>query len=210
MHRLAVLALAMALVPAPISAQHRPIAGVYGGINFAKFGGDDVGNVDTRTGVQAGLFASFPLSSILAVQPGVAYSQEGTSVDAGGGITGTFKLDYIQVPVLLKLSAPLQANSNLRPYVVAGPALGFEVRCKVRAEVSGQSAEADCDNSSVNFQTKSVLFGLHLGAGLEISRLFLGLRYQLGLTSIDDSGANADVKNRVLAIVAGYGFRLGR
>lgn len=209
-HTVLALALAVPFLALPMAAQQRPQLGVFGGINFAEFGGDDVSNVDTRTGVQAGLFASFPLSSILAVQPGVAYSQEGTSVDAGGGITGTFKLDYIQVPVLLKLSAPLQANSKLRPYVVAGPALGFEVRCKVRAEASGQSAEADCDNSSVNFQTKSVLFGLHFGAGLEISRLFLGVRYQLGLTSIDDSGANADVKNRVLAIVAGYGFRLGR
>ena len=40
-------------------------------------------------------------------------------------------------------------------------------------------------------------------------RADLALRYQLGLSSIDDSGAGADIKNRVLAIVAGYGFRLG-
>jgi hypothetical protein len=203
------LALVLPLLAAPVSAQDRAVAGFYGGVNFAKFGGDDVSNVDTRTGFQAGVFASFPLGKMIALMPGVAYSQEGTGVDVGGGVTGTFKLDYIEVPLLLKLSAPLQGNSNLRPYFVAGPSLGFQVGCKLRAESGSQSAEADCDDPTVNLKTKSVQAGLTFGAGLEISRLFLGLRYQLGLTSIDDTGGNNDIKNRVLAIVAGYGFRLG-
>jgi hypothetical protein len=31
----------------------------------------------------------------------------------------------------------------------------------------------------------------------------------VGLSSMDDTGENNDIKNRVLAIVAGYGFGLG-
>jgi hypothetical protein len=53
------------------------------------------------------------------------------------------------------------------------------------------------------------VYSVHFGAGIEMFRLFGGRKYQPGLTSIDDSGNNLDVKNRVLAIVAGYGFRLG-
>jgi len=199
--------------PLAQSQQPAPSQGVaigpVGGINFAKFGGSDVGNVDTRTGFMAGVFVSLPLGKYLAIVPTAAYSQEGTSVDVGGGITGSFKLDYIEVPVLLKLSAPLAGTGHLRPYVLAGPALGFLISCKIKASSGSQSAEANCDDPSVGANAKSLQFSTHFGAGLEIGRLMLGLRYQLGLTSIDDTGADADVKNRVLSIVGGYGFRLG-
>jgi hypothetical protein len=209
MRLLPALALVLPLLTAPVAAQNRPTVGVYGGVNFAKFGGDDVGDVETRTGFQAGAFASIPLGRIVSLMPGVAYSQQGTGVDIGGGVTGTFKLDYIEVPLLLKLAAPLQGSPKLRPYAVLGPAVGFEVGCKVKAQSGSQSAEVDCDDPTLGLQTKPVEVGLHFGAGLEVSQFFVGLRYQLGLTSLDDSGADADIKNRVLAIVAGYGFRLG-
>jgi len=209
MRSLSALALVLALLSPPAAAQNRPAVGVYGGVNFAKFGGDDVGDVDTRTGFQAGAFASIPLGRIVSLVPGVAYSQQGTGVDVGGGISGTFKLDYVEVPLLLKLAAPLQGSPKVRPFAVLGPALGFEVGCKVKAQSGSQSAEVDCDDPALGLQTKSVEFGLHFGAGIEVSQFFLGLRYQLSLTSLDDSGADADIKNRVLAIVAGYGFKLG-
>jgi Outer membrane protein beta-barrel domain len=209
MRRTSALVLALPLLAAPLPAQTRAAVGAFAGVNFAKFGGDDVGSVQTRTGIQVGAFAAIPLGRLLSVVPAVTYSQEGTDVNAGGGITGTFKLDYIEVPLLLKLGAPLQGSPTLRPYVVLGPAVGFEVGCKVAARSGSQSAEVNCDDATVGLQTKSVQAGLHFGAGLDISQFSIGLRYQLGLTSIDDSGANADVKNRVLAIVAGYGFRLG-
>jgi hypothetical protein len=210
MRSLSALALVAPLLALPLSAQQRPQLGVFGGVNFAKLGGDDVGTGgQTRTAVLGGVFASLPLGRVLALVPGVAYSQEGTDVDAGGGITGTLKLDYLEVPVLLKLAAPLQGTPKLRPYVVVGPTVGFEVGCKVAAQSGSQSAQVDCDDPTAGVQTKSVQASLQFGGGLEISQFFVGLRYQLGLTSIDDSGSNADVKNRVLAIVAGYGFRLG-
>lgn len=203
--------LLVALNTTPLLAQARQetLIGPIGGVNFAKFGGDDVSRVDTRTGFHAGLFASFPLGRYVALVPGAAFSQEGTSVDLGGGATGTLKIDYLEVPVLLKLGAPLQGKGNLRPYVIAGPGVGFKVSCKVRAENASQSAEADCDDPTVGAATKSVQFSAIFGGGLDIGRFTFGLRYQLGLTSIDNSAAEADVKNRVLALFAGYGFRLG-
>lgn len=203
--------LLVALMTAPLAAQTRPatLAGPFGGINFAKFGGDDVGDVETRTGFHAGLFLSVPLGNYFALVPGAAYSQEGTSVDAGGGISGTFKLDYLEIPVLLKLGAPLQGKGTLRPFVMAGPSLGFRLSCKLHAESGSQSAEADCDDPSIQLESKSVQFSALFGAGIDVGRVTLGLKYQLGLSSIDDTGGDADVKNRVLSIFAGYGFRLG-
>jgi len=192
----------------PVAPQGAVI-GPFGGINFAKFGGSDVGPVDTRTGFQAGIFASFPIGKFVAIAPSVSYSQEGTSVDVGGGVSGTFALDYIEVPVMLKLGAPLAGTGQLRPYVMAGPALGFLLTCKVKASSGSQSAEADCDDPTLGLDARSLQVSADFGAGLDIGRFTVGLRYHLGLTSVDDTGADADVKNRVFSIIAGYGFRLG-
>lgn len=199
------------LLAGPLQAQagQETRIGPFGAINFATFGGSDVGDVDTRTGVQAGVFASFPLSRYLALVPAASYSQEGASVDVGGGVTGTFLLDYLEVPVLLKLTAPLEGHPQLRPWIMAGPSVGFQLSCKVRAENSSQTAEGDCNDANVNAATKSVAFSGVLGVGMDVGRFTVGLRYQAGLSSIDDSGADADVKNRVLALAVGYGFRLG-
>lgn len=212
LRRLTVLSLLVALPALPLLAQapQETLIGPFAGVNFAKFGGGDVSGVDTRTGFHAGVFATFPLGRYFAVVPAVAYSQEGTSVDLGSGVTGTFKLDYLEVPVLLKLGAPLAGRGNLRPWVEAGPDVGFKVSCKVRAESGSQSAEVDCNDPALGADIKGVQFSALFGAGLDVGRLTFGLRYQLGLSKIDDSGAEADVKNRVFALFAGYGFRLGR
>lgn len=68
------------------------------------------------------------------------------------------------------------------------------------------SAEADCDDQTVQLQVEGTDFGLRFGAGVEIGRFMLGGRYQLGLTSIDESSGNADIKNSVLAVTAGFRF----
>src|SRR5512134_1589049 len=106
MRPLSALALTLPLLTAPVAAQNRPLLGVYGGVNFAELGGEDVGEVSSRTGLQAGAFASIPLGGILALVPGVAYSQEGTDVETGTSTSLTVKLDYLEVPLLLKVAAP--------------------------------------------------------------------------------------------------------
>ena len=60
-----------------------------------------------------------------------------------------------------------------------------------------------------NLRTRSLVWSGQVGAGIEVSRLFVEARYQKGLTSIDDSGEGLEIRNRVLAVVTGYGFRVG-
>jgi hypothetical protein len=203
---IALATLLAAGVAQPISAQaKRPRFGVVGGLNFAKWTGDDVGSgAETRTGFHAGGVITVDLSPSLGIQSGLVYSQEGTSADFGGGVTGKIQMDYLQIPVYLKLQTTLQGSTPLRPHLYAGPALGVRVRCRVEASSGGTSASADCNDSGLD--TKSTEFGAHFGGGVDIGRFTIGGRYQLGLSSIDDSGADADVKNSVFAITAGYRF----
>jgi hypothetical protein len=56
-------------------------------------------------------------------------------------------------------------------------------------------------------------FGLVVGGGVEIATGGTGgavtadARYVLGLTSIDDSADEFDVKNGTIALILGYAFR---
>jgi serine/threonine-protein kinase len=49
-------------------------------------------------------------------------------------------------------------------------------------------------------------FGLIFGAGVEFGKITVDARYNLGLTTIDDSEEEADVKNSVISIMVGYSF----
>ena len=190
------------------SAQrHRPRFSVVGGVNFATWRGSDVGSgATTRTAVHAGALATLDLNRAVSIQSGLVYSQQGTGADVGGGVTGTIKVDYLLVPFYVLAGTTLQGTTPLRPYLYAGPAVGLKVHCRVEASNGGTSASADCDDPSVGLKVKGTDFGLHFGAGVGFGRFTVGGRYQLGLSSIDDTGGNANIKNSVFAITAGYQF----
>jgi hypothetical protein len=190
-----------------VAQGRRPYFGVVAGINFAKWTGSDVGSGSKRrTAFHGGGTVGIPLSQAVTIQSGLMYSQEGTGADLGGGVSGSIKVDYLVVPLELKAGTTLTGTTPIRPYLLAGARVGFKTRCKVEASSGGASAEVDCDDPSLQLQLKGTDFGLNFGAGVEIGRVTIGGRYTLGLTSVDDTGGNADVKNSVLAISGGYRF----
>jgi hypothetical protein len=209
---ISLLLLPLVSLSSPADAQEEAKEiGIFVGLNMADFHGADATGADNRTGFQGGGFISFPFSRSLAIQFGLGYSQQGAKVDVGGGTSGTFQLDYILVPAFLKLSAPLANNRSLRPHVYMGPVLGFKTKCKVKVQGGGvPTTEFQCDDPNLQLETKSTDFSLAIGAGLDIGAASVGVRYQLGLTKIDDTSQPADIKNRVFAIIGGYRFRLGR
>jgi len=189
-------------------AHQRIRIGPVAGVNFATWTGNDVGSGATRrTGVHAGIMVTGELGRIFALQTGALYSQEGTGVELPGTtITGSFKVDYVRVPLLLQARMALP-GSGIRPYALTGPALGIKVHCRIEAESGGQSAAADCDDPTVGLNLTTTDFGWVFGLGLDIGRFTVGGRYQLGLKSIDDTSNTAsDVKNSLLALTAGYSF----
>src|SRR3954462_3769554 len=76
--------------------------GVKGGVNLATFRADvDAGDFGYRIGLIGGAFYTFALGDRVDIQPEALYSQQGATVDAAGG-SGTAKLDYLSVPVLVR------------------------------------------------------------------------------------------------------------
>ena len=164
-------------------------------------GGDaDSEGMDTgfRTGMALGGFVTYSLSDNFSVQPELAYSMQGASYEAKEGDAEiTLKLDYLQIPVLAKY----QVNDF---NFFGGPVFAFNLNDEAEMEDNGHTTESDLDDVA------GMSFDLAFGAGYEFpltqGAVTVDARYDLGLTTIDDSDAEADVKNGVISVMVGYRF----
>jgi len=185
--------------------------GIKAGLNLANEGGSDVEDffgqsLDARTGFNGGFFFMYQFNKMFAIQPEAYYTMKGATANVGG-FDFTLKLDYIEVPLLLKLIIPVQ-GSNITPAIFAGPAVGFKTAAKIKGEFEGQSAEEDID-SLVTSTDFSLIFGAGLGFMVGANEVGVDVRYSLGLSSWDNySDDPADVKNNVLSFNAYFGFNI--
>jgi hypothetical protein len=190
----------------PLNAQMQ--IGPKAGLNIANLVGDDVEEFhlgeDSKTGFTGGIFFMYQFSNLFAIQPEVYYTMKGSTREIDN-VQLTFSVDYIEVPVLLKLIIPVE-GSNIRPSIFAGPSVGFNTTAKFKIEADGESEEEDVED------VKSTEFGLVFGGGVGFmigkNELGFDIRYILGLTTLDDSDFDGDIKNTVINFNIYFGFSL--
>jgi len=154
------------------------------GVNFSGVTGDDVDNVNSRTGIRVGAVASIGISEVFSVQPEVVYSMRGWK---DGEFT--IKIDYVDVPIL----ADFEVYDGLS--LQGGPIIGFNIS----GEVEGGGNTSDLDN------IESVNFGFAVGAQYEFSMgLFLNARYDMGFNDVFSGDIDIAAKNCGLAFSMGY------
>lgn len=196
------LALAtLAATPAHLRAQAQ--MGAIAGATFSTLRGID--GLDTRTSTLGGL-SIVTSGGALAWQPELLVVSKG----AKQGTTGStgLKLDYVEIPLLLRIS--LAPETPVNPHIYAGPYLGLQVSCNV------QGTSAGCDDLP-GVSTRTVDAGGIAGGGvsLDVGGMMLtgGVRYSFGVSKVADLGvapARQAAKNGVFAIYAGIGVRLGK
>lgn len=192
------------------TTQAQTTLSVRAGASIATLGGDDVTDAESRTGMNVGAALTFGVSDNLGVHVGAGYAQKGATSTADG-VDATFKLDYIEVPVLLELAVP--TTGSISPRFFLGPAISVEAGCEVEGTDQGVTVTVDC--SDFGAPVKSIDIGAMGGAGLSIATgeslaVTLDVLYDLGLSTIDDSSNPDDVKNRAWSIVAGVSFPIGQ
>lgn len=202
MKRLAIVGVTMlfALWATPAVGQG---VGAHAGFTFATATGDDVDQADYKTDLSFGAYLTFDLGPALSIRPELNYMAFGADVSEAD-ITGTLDIRYVQVPVLFRLALPMP---GARPYLFAGPAVSFEAKCTVEAESGGISASASCNDADL-FERKSMMWeligGAGLGFGLGPGEASIGVRYDMGLTSLDDSGQDADIRSQAISVLIGF------
>lgn len=187
----------VALTASPAWAQGG--GGVIIGANFAniEFTGSDEPNWDRRLGLVGGVFVTMPLGSSFSVQPEVLYSQKGAKAKEGGDEL-TLELDYLDIPVLARVTAGGPTGLVL----FGGPSFGFKLRARSKVDVEGTKEETDIGNDVETFD-----LGLVIGAGVQSRSVLFDARYQWGLSNINKDEFDAtEVKNRVFSVLLGFRF----
>lgn len=196
------VSLAVALLALPASAL--PVGpsagvGVKGGLNLSKF--SDIGAItqgeignDVKTGFIGGAYGKFALGPLNAQIEGL-YSMRGAKGSLPAGL-GDYeaKLNYFEIPLLLKFELPLPA---LAPYLYAGPTYSY----LLKAEVDGEDVKDDMKSSE---------WSLAIGGGVQMLKFNVEIRYMMGLTELldqdttGDQGYLNDSKNRTVTFLVGY------
>jgi hypothetical protein len=176
--------------------------GVQVGLNLANLQGDDVEDVDARTGINVGLTGEYEFSPSFGLMVGAIYSQQG----ADGSILGqdsTLKLDYINVPVLAKFYLGGSGFS-----IDAGPQIGFIVKDEYEInEGAFAGSTTDYDAEPIDLSVGGGLsYKFREGAFLE--GISLSTRYMVGLSNIynDNDTFSDNVTNQVFSFNLGYKF----
>ncbi len=192
-------ALALAATALTAQAQEKQV-GLLLGANFATLNGSDYvsDGAGTRTGFVGGLFVAIPLGGgNWFIEPEVLYSMQGDTYD-NSAYNGTDALDYIRIPVLIKWVANPGAKGF---YVMAGPSVGFNVKCNDSGDaVGGGSYDEDCSDFGVKALT---VFSGDLGAGYSFGRFSIEGRYNFDWSDAVelDDGTAVDVKNSVISAI---------
>jgi opacity protein-like surface antigen len=175
--------------------------GVKGGLNIAtqSYGGEDAPSPSSLTGFHIGGLVEIKISDKFSIQPELLYSTQGSKFSMTGYSTeNSFKLSYINIPVMLKYFVAEKFSLE------AGPQIGFLTSSKMEVILSGITGSKDAKEIF-----KTVDFGLNIGAGYDFTKkISVNARYNFGLSNIAKNEDNSDIsiKNGVFLVSVGYKF----
>ena len=165
--------------------------GWYGGVKFGVVGSHISGATDDwdanriKSGISLGLAAGFNISPMAAFESGLYYVEKG-GISKISGVKITNDLNYLEIPLLLKVNVFSRDRAVFQPY--AGAYLG--------CGVGGSFNDANLKRGDS---------GLALGCGVTWSFLHANLGYEYGLADISKSGFG-ECHNRALIFSVGFAF----
>ena len=172
--------------------------GFKGGLNFSNLYTDTVDDNNVLTGFNAGLYAKFPITNSIAIQPEISYTTKGAELVYDNTFaqgTAKFNVNYIEVPVLLVMNVTDNFNVHVGPYAA------YMVSGKTTNDSNFGSSQSELDTDDFN----KVDAGISGGLGIDLDVVNFGVRYNYGLTKIgkDNSFISSDAKNSVLNVYVG-------
>ena len=175
--------------------------GVSAGIDAARMAisGASGGPLKYRTEVVGGLHGELELSRTVGLQLEVNYAAQGAGLASEDlSSIGSYQLNYITVPLLVKL------YGTPRLSFFAGPQAGFLLSAKMKSAGQGETDAKD--------QFKSTDFYGVFGAEYRFDNgIFISGRYNASLSnSFDVDEPGYEVHNRYFSFRIGYAFSIGK
>ena len=166
--------------------------GIKLGYNLAAISYDGESETGQRHAFHAGFYGESFLNEVVALQIEFLYSQQGYEIEDNGG-TFTQKLDYINIPLMLKI----YPSSSF--FLEAGPQVGYAISHKEEFD-----SNFNLFDTSQEFEPNNFDWGVNFGGGFKTdSGVSLGVRYHLGMGEVYDEGSP---QNRVWQFSLGFDF----
>jgi hypothetical protein len=184
------------IIAAAFSAKAQFSLGAKAGINFSKINTDNVSE-STVTGYQAGLFARF--GSDLYLQPELYLGSSGGKFDFQNNnntVTTNGKVTFTTLNVPLLVGKGF-GGDNLNFRVMGGPIFSYVLDKNQSFADNGGGAYNDFGDYK-----KSTL-GFQVGGGIDVGHITADLRYEGGLTKIND---NFGQRQNLWALSVGFKF----
>lgn len=161
---------------------------------FSSLSSADISSFKSRTGVIGGLFLGGNRPGAVGVGVDLLYARKGSKIE---DFDETVNLDYINVPVYLRINAGSSSTSGAIGYGIVGVDLNFLLKAK--EDMDGESEDITDDFNRADY-------GLALGFGVEITRFIIEGRYTKGLGNLAKDKDDPVVKTQSFAIMFGVRF----
>jgi hypothetical protein len=172
------------------SASAAAAQGIKFGPTFTKFSSDAL-DFKTRTGLHGGIFFGGNRPGPIGIQSEINWIRKNTATEVSGQ---NIRIDYLQVPVLLRVNVGTDSPNGFAVYGIAGPA----VNVKIGDDIEGVTIDDGFEGADVS---------LVFGGGVEVTRIIIEGRYEKGLRRINKSFSDfTDIKSSAFTILFGIRF----
>ncbi len=183
----------LGFLPLSVSSQW----GLKGGVDFGTLAGHDKANY--KVGFHAGATYDFKLAEKFYLQPAALFSLYRCGFDESLLVKeGTVDKYSLEVPV----------NVSFRPTLTPSITLIIDLGLYAKYGLFGDTKYKMIDGESINKSSYDAYnrfdVGLNTGIGLGISRYYIGLAYQYGLTNGEKGISN--FHNQIFRTSLGYKF----
>ena len=167
--------------------------GIKAGANLSSFSKENNFSSDNRAGYLGGLWARFGAAGI-NFQPELYITGKNTKLTDAAGNVNDVKFTSIDVPLLLGYRI---GALGIAGRLNTGPLISFVIN-------KDQSA-GDAIGNAIRLNTKDQAFAWQFGAGVDIQKLTIDLRYEAGLTKLTtDNGQSTRINMYNLSL----GYRI--
>ncbi len=181
--------------------------GIKAGATYNNFKGDDAKNYDYRLGYTAGLMLQQHITDLVGIQVEALYTSKGAKLEStsstGVKTEDKFRLNYVDVPVLLHVSA-----GGL--FFDLGPQVSFITKSHRIGEVTSANGNTTTTiETDITDHPYGVDFAYVGDIGYRAGNGFgLEVRYAGGLKKIDDEGpfAGRQRRNSSISLMFSYLF----
>lgn len=147
---------------------------------------------DTSNGWEGGIWFGGNRGGTVGVMGEILYAKKKQAV---AGSTGSTTLQYLEIPILMRINIGSRSRSGVSVYGLVGPV--FDINLK-----------ASLNGVDVKSAYESLDLGILGGVGIEITRFLVEGRYNRGLRNVLKGGGGniTEIKTSSFAVLFGFRF----